>query len=93
MLVIIKAPPDSPEAALGVGEAALKTADIILAGAAVALAKKGGLDGFCGTAYACKEDLESSGIEPSEMEKAVKVLTREELLSLIAKEKEVRGSF
>ena len=47
------------------------------------MALKGALEGFCGTAFALKEDLEAKGIRPEEMEKGVKVMTREELRELL----------
>ncbi len=66
-----------------VGQAALETVDLILVREAVPLALKKALEGFCGTAFVLDEDLEAKGIRPGDMEKGVKVMSREELRELL----------
>ncbi len=65
------------------GRAALETADLILVRDAVPLARKGALEGFCGTAFVLDESLVAMGVRPEELEKGIKVMTKEELRELL----------
>lgn len=66
-----------------VERAALEGADLVLAHRGVALAIKGELDGFCGTAFAVEEDLKAMDISPDEIEKNIRLMSRQELLELV----------
>jgi len=90
MLVIIKSRYGTREAERGVKLARDEAADIVLMGDGVSLAGKDRLDGFCGTAHVLKDDLEARDV--GELEKGVRVISREELNVLITEE-EVLGTF
>lgn len=87
--MIIKSGPDSDEAMKAIGIARDETADIVLIGDAVYLARPDGLEGFCGTAFALAEDIRSRGIV--DIDKGVKEITPEELIELMAGEDKVVG--
>lgn len=92
MLIVISSPPDSEAARVSVRQAAYETADIILKGAAVAMARKGGLEGFCGSAFVLDTDLASAGIKESELERGTLVMSMERLRQLVEKEGLAEGS-
>lgn len=93
MLVVIKSPPGSPGAERGIDLAREKAADILLVGEGAGLARKGALEGFCGTAFVLRNDLLSAGIIEGEMEQSVKALSSEELSALLGREDKVEGPF
>ena len=93
MIVVIESPPLSVRAIAGVKAAADLTADIALVGDAVGLARRGALDGFCGTAHALEDDLRERGIPESELERGVRLIDRVELRRLIEAEGRVEGEF
>jgi hypothetical protein len=51
----------------------------------VRLAVKDALKGFCGTAHACAEDLEDRGISEDSLERGVRVLRRDEIDRMLAR--------
>jgi hypothetical protein len=84
MFIVIKSPPGSPEASAAVKKAAELATDIVLTEEAVGLALKDRLEGFCGTAFALEDDVLLHLPEGAEMEKGVKLVSREELESMLA---------
>jgi len=93
MLVIIKSPPGSPGAQRGIDLAREEAADILLMEAAAALARKGALEGYCGTAFVLRDDLLRTGMREDEWEQSVKALSGEELSELIGQQEKVQGPF
>ena len=93
MLVVIVSPPQSVRAIAGVKTARDLTADIVLEGEAVGLAKRGALDGFCGTAHALQDDVRERGIPEDALERGVRLIDRTELQRLIEAEGRIEGDF
>ncbi|MEJ2182622.1 MAG: sulfurtransferase complex subunit TusB [Nitrospirota bacterium] len=91
MLVIIKSAPDTQDARRAVKLARDVAADIALLQNAVYLAQPERLEGFCGTAYAMKEDLRLRGIE--DIEAGVKTIGYGDLVDLMAEDDKVIGLF
>lgn len=90
MLIILKNGPDTTEGRRGIKLARDMAADVVLIQNAVYFAEKDRLEGFCGTAYALQEDLSLRGI--TETEKAIKIISYDELAELLSKEK-TAGAF
>jgi len=86
MLVVIVSPPHSERASAGVRLAAELAADIVLMGEAVGLARRGALEGFCGTAHALEDDVRQRGIPEAELERGVRLIDRAELRHMLERE-------
>lgn len=92
MIIIIKSPQGSERAYSAIEEAAAMAADIVLMGPAAALAAKNMLEGFCGTAFALRSDIDLYLPHGSELEKGVKLLSKQELECLL-REDDTLGPF
>jgi sulfur relay protein TusB/DsrH len=93
MLVMIKSAPDTPEGKRAVKLARDMAADICLMQNAVCFSQKDRLDGFCGTVYALKEDMDMRGLSESGFEKEIKMIDYDALVDLMIKENGVTGVF
>jgi sulfur relay protein TusB/DsrH len=91
MLIIIKSPPDTPEAKRAVKLAMDMAADIVLLQDAAYLAQTDKLQGFCGTAFVVGEDRRLRGI--GDIGKGVKEIGYDELVDLMAGNENVAGMF
>jgi len=93
MLVIIKSSPDTPEGRRGIKLARDMAADICLIQNAVYFAQIERLEGFCGTAYAVREDLQLRGLKEDDIERDVKIIEWDELIDLMTGEDKTIGAF
>jgi hypothetical protein len=81
MLVIIKSPPQSSSARRAIDIAVQRLADLILTAEGINHALKGGLDGFCGTAYALQSDL--ARLDADNLEKGIKSIDQNKYNELL----------
>ncbi|HEB76610.1 MAG TPA: hypothetical protein ENJ04_09685 [Nitrospirae bacterium] len=93
MLVIIKSAPDTPEGKRGIKLARDMAADVCLIQNAVYFAQIERLEGFCGRAYAVREDLQLRGLSEDDIERDLKVIGWDELVDLLAGEDKTIGAF
>ncbi|VAX30244.1 hypothetical protein MNBD_NITROSPIRAE03-1451 [hydrothermal vent metagenome] len=93
MLVIIKSAPDTQEAKRGIKLARDMAADICLIQNAVYFAQIERLEGFCGTAYAVKEDLQLRGLQEDDIERELKIIGWDELIDMMTGEDKTIGAF
>ncbi len=93
MLVIIKSAPDTPEGKRGLKLARDTASDICLIQNAVYFAQIERLEGFCGTAYALREDLELRGLGEEDLEREVKIIGWEDLVDMMTAEDRTVGAF
>lgn len=93
MFVIIKSPPDSEGARKGLKLAKDRAADVLLISDGVNLARKGMLEGYCGTAFVLDSDLAQRGITGKDLEKGVKSVSPAEFVDLVVRSEEVVGPF
>jgi sulfur relay (sulfurtransferase) DsrF/TusC family protein len=77
--VIIQSPPGTEAAREGKRLAREFAADLLLRGEGSGFAREEALAGFCGTVFVAREDLDALGVKDSELDRAVKVVTRSEL--------------
>lgn len=86
MLILIKSPPGSLEAASAIKKAAELAADIMLLEDAAGFALMNMLEGFCGTAFVIATDISSRLPQGSELEKGVKLISAEEKELMLERE-------
>jgi sulfur relay protein TusB/DsrH len=91
MIVVIKSAPGTQEASRGVRVARDMAADLALLQDGVYLARKGMLEGFCGTAHVLGEDLRMRGIK--DLEKYIRVIDHSQLVDLLSEAENVMGTF
>jgi sulfur relay (sulfurtransferase) DsrF/TusC family protein len=91
--VIIQSPPGSEAAREGKRLAREFAADLLLRVEGAALAREEALEGFCGTVFVAREDLDTLGVRDAELDRVVKVVTREELERLAAEGGEILNTF
>jgi len=88
--VLIKSPPHSPRGQRGLKFARDLSADVLLLQDGVLFTLGGHLEGFCGTAYALREDMQMRGLKPL---KDLKLLDWAETVELLAQEEKAMGAF
>ena len=93
MIVVISSSPGTDSARSGVKTTRDIAADIALIGDAVGLARRGALEGFCGTAHAIEADVRMHGIPDAELERGVRLIDRAELERLILTEGRIEKDF
>jgi sulfur relay protein TusB/DsrH len=91
MIVLVKSLPDTPEGKRGIKMARDMAADIVFIQNGIYFALDEMIEGYCGTAYAVKEDVELRGMQ-NQM-RSVKVIDWDRLVDIMAKEDKVIGAF
>lgn len=91
MLVVIKSSPETEEAKRGFRLANDASADLVLVQNGVYLFRGDGLEGFSGTAYVLDEDMRLRGLGMNE--KAIRPISYDELVNLMAVADKVIGMF
>lgn len=93
MIVIVKSAPDTPDGVRGVTLARDSAADLVLLQNGVYFAQKERLGAFSGTVYALDDDKRLRGLKDSEMDQAVKSISYDALVDLMAEDNKVVGMF
>ena len=93
MLVLIKNGPDTTEGRRAVKLARDMSADVALLQNGVYFGMKEKFEGFCGTAYAVREDLQLRGLQEDDLERGLKTVGWDELIDMMAEEDKVIGAF
>jgi sulfur relay protein TusB/DsrH len=91
MLVLIKSSPHTSEGKRGLKIARDTSSDIVLLQDGVYFMINDMLDGFCGTAYAVKEDVALRGL--SDVIRGVKIIDWDDLIDKMVEEDKVVGMF
>jgi sulfur relay protein TusB/DsrH len=91
MIVLIKSLPETPEGKRGIKMARDMAADIVFIQNGIYYALDEMIDGYCGTAYAVKEDVELRGMQ-NQM-RSVKVIEWDQLVDMMIGEDKVIGAF
>ena len=93
MIVIVKSAPDTTDGVRGVALARDAAADLVLLQNGVYFAQKERLGAFPGTVYALDDDTRLRGLKDSEMDQAVKSISYDALVDLMAEDNKVVGMF
>jgi len=93
MIVIVKSAPDTTDGVRGVVLARDAAADLVLLQNGVYFAQKERLGAFPGTVYALDDDKRLRGLKDSEMDQAVKSISYDALVDLMAEDNKVVGMF
>lgn len=93
MLVIVKSAPDTADGKRAVKLARDMAADLVFVQNGVYFAQKERLEGFCGMVYLLEEDAMLRGLKEDEIEKDLRKLDYNSLVSLMAEEDKVIGMF
>lgn len=93
MIVMVKSAPDTPDGVRGVTLARDSAADLVLLQNGVYFAQKERLGAFPGTVYALDDDKRLRGLKDSEMDQAVKFISYDTLVDLMAEDNKVVGMF
>jgi sulfur relay protein TusB/DsrH len=93
MIVIVKSAPDTPDGVRGVTMARDTDADLVLVQNGVYFAQKERLGAFPGTVYALDDDKRLRGLKDSEIDQAVKSISYDALVDLMAEDNKVVGMF
>jgi len=93
MIVIVKSAPDTTDGVRGVALARDAAADLVLLQNGVYFAQKERLGAFPGTVYALDDDKRLRGLKDSEMDQAVKSISYDALVDLMAEDNKVVGMF
>ncbi len=93
MIVMIKSAPDTTDGAIGLTLAKEGGADLVLLQNGVYFAQKELLGTFPGTVYALDDDKRLRGLKDSEMDQAVKSISYDALVDLMAEANKVVGMF
>jgi sulfur relay (sulfurtransferase) DsrF/TusC family protein len=91
--VIIQSPPGSEGAREGKRLAREFAADLLLRGEGATLAREDALGGFCGTVFVAREDLDTHGVKDEELDRVVKVVTREEMAQMTEDRESILNTF
>ncbi len=91
MLVLIKSAPDTSEAKRGLKMARDMSADVAFVENGVYFALDEMIEGYCGTAYAVKEDVALTGM--GDRMRSIKVIDWDQLVDMMAGEDKVIGAF
>jgi len=91
--VIIQSPPGTDAAREGKRLAREFAADLLLRGEGAGLAREEALAGFCGTVFVSREDLASLNIRDEELDRVVKVVTREEIGQMMQDKVNILNTF
>ncbi len=91
MIVLIKSLPETPEGKRGIKMARDMAADIVFIQNGIYYALDEMIGGYCGTAYAVKEDVEMRGMQ-NQM-RSVKVIEWDKLVDMMVEEDKVVGAF
>ena len=91
--MIVKSAPDTTDGVRGVALARDAAADLVLLQNGVYFAQKERLGAFPGTVYALDDDKRLRGLKDSEMDQAVKSISYDALVDLMAEDNKVVGMF
>lgn len=91
MIILVKSLPATPEGKRGIKMARDMAADIVFMQNGIYFALDEMIDGYCGTAYAIKEDVYMRGMQ-NQM-RSVKVIDWDQLIDMMVEEDKILGAF